>query len=471
MERLIKIGSIVPKHSKEIKESRMGLGMEKLDRDAFDPERVYDKVAALGVKWIRLQSGWQKTEKEEGVYDFAWLDSQVDNLRMRGLIPWMCLCYGNVLYDELAKEYLGAVGCPPIRTKRAYDAWIRYVEAVVTHFKGRIEYYEVWNEPEGGWTWRPAPNPKEYAEFCIRTGGVIKAADPDAKVITGSHYDDTLHYFNEEFLNGTLSVSDAVTYHSYNYDETLSMQRVKALNALIKHYGGNAEVIQGESGSQSKTGGNGALYWVRTNPEMQAKQMLRHTVADLLTGCKFSSVFSAVDMAENLDAKAGQPITTCGYFGLLGAEFDSTTGTLVGDYYEKPSYFAFQNLCSVFDENVEMIEVPVIFTPKASIRIDGRDCPTRELIYGGLKKENGACAFVYWNATDMVVVKGYESSVSFEVSGMPTGVRLIDPMDGAIYELPEAVVTEKNGLYSFSNLPVRDYPMILTFGNFIPEER
>ena len=43
----------------------MGLGMEKLDRDAFDPERVYDKVAALGVKWIRLQSGWQKAEKAE----------------------------------------------------------------------------------------------------------------------------------------------------------------------------------------------------------------------------------------------------------------------------------------------------------------------------------------------------------------------------------------------------------------------
>ena len=65
----------------------MGLGMEKLDRDAFDPEKVYDKVAALGVKWIRIQSGWQKTEKEEGVYDFAWLDSQVDNLLSRGLPP------------------------------------------------------------------------------------------------------------------------------------------------------------------------------------------------------------------------------------------------------------------------------------------------------------------------------------------------------------------------------------------------
>ena len=66
----------------------------------------------------------------------------------------------------------------------------------------------------------------------------------------------------------------------------------------------------------------------------------------------------------------------------------------------------------------------------------------------------------------MVVFKGYESSVTFELSGMPSGVHLIDPMDGAIYELPETVVTEKNGLYSFKNLPVRDYPMILTFGDF-----
>ena len=468
MERMKKIGTVKPSHAKDIKESRMGLGMEKLDRDAFDPEKVYDKVAALGVKWIRLQSGWQKTEKDEGVYDFSWLDSQVDHLLERGLVPWLCLCYGNILYDALAKEYVGAVGCVPIRTERAYEAWLRYVEETVKHFKGRIEYYEVWNEPEGDWTWRPKANPKEYAEFCIRTGRAIKSVNPSAKVITGSHYDDTMHFFNEEFTYGTLSVSDAVTYHSYNYDETLSIQRVRALRTLIRHYGGNAEIIQGESGSQSKTGGNGALYWVRTNPEMQAKQLLRHTVADLLTGCKFTSVFSCVDMAENLDAKEGEPITTGGYFGLLGAEFDPRTGTLVGDYYAKPSYYAFQNLCAIFNENVEPIEIASIFTPKVSTRIDGRDCPTRELIYGGIQKSNGSKAFAYWNSTDMVTVGSYEGSVSFELSGVSGEVKLIDPRDGSIYEIPESVVTKtEHHLYRFCNLPVRDYPLILAFGDFI----
>ena len=103
MERLKKLGTLRCVSSIEVSESPMGLGMEKLDRDAFDPEKVYDKVASLGVKWIRIQSGWQKTEKKEGVYDFSWLDSQVDNLISRGLKPWLCLCYGNSLYDDLAK--------------------------------------------------------------------------------------------------------------------------------------------------------------------------------------------------------------------------------------------------------------------------------------------------------------------------------------------------------------------------------
>ncbi len=467
MERFQKIGTVKPLNSKDITDSQMGLGMEKLDRDAFDPEKVYDKVAALGVKWIRLQSGWQKTEKEEGIYDFAWLDSQVDNLLKRGLKPWLCLCYGNILYDDLAKQYVGAVGCPPIRTERAYNAWLKYVEVTVSHFKGRIEYYEVWNESDGGWTWRPEPNPKEYAEFCVKTANAIKTADKNAKVITGSHYQDSLQFFNEEFANGTLAVSDAVTYHSYNYDESLSMQRVNALKTLIKFYGGNAEVIQGESGSQSKSGGSGALFWIRTNEQMQAKQMLRHTVADLLTGVKFTSIFSCVDMAENLDAKEGEPITTCGYFGLLGADFDKKTGSLIGDYFEKPSYHAFQNLCAIFNENTVPFEFPSIFVQQESSRLGRKDCPTKELIYGGVAKANGSKAFAYWNATDMVIVQDYENTVSFELAGISGDVKLIDPKDGSIYSVGEEILTRtENNLYIFKNLPVKDYPLIITFGDF-----
>lgn len=80
----MKVGVLQPKKSKDVQTSKIGIGFEKLDRDVFDPEKAYDRVAELGVKWVRIQSGWQRTERQKGVYDFAWLDKVVDNLIARG---------------------------------------------------------------------------------------------------------------------------------------------------------------------------------------------------------------------------------------------------------------------------------------------------------------------------------------------------------------------------------------------------
>ena len=83
MERLKLAAKIKAKKSIDIEKSKIGLGFEKLDRDVFDPEKAYDYVGKLGVKWIRLQSGWQRTERQKGIYDFEWLDKVVDNIMTR----------------------------------------------------------------------------------------------------------------------------------------------------------------------------------------------------------------------------------------------------------------------------------------------------------------------------------------------------------------------------------------------------
>ena len=133
MDRLIKTGKIKPKTSLEVKSSKIGIGFEKLDRDVFDPEKAYGKLGKIGIKWVRIQSGWQRTETEKGIYNFEWLDKVVDNLINLGLTPWICLCYGNALYGGMAKEIFGAVGCPPIFTDEQKQAWKNYVSAVVKH--------------------------------------------------------------------------------------------------------------------------------------------------------------------------------------------------------------------------------------------------------------------------------------------------------------------------------------------------
>ena len=67
MYYLNEIGSINCKDSFHTSGNRFGIGLEKLDRSMYDPSDVYDRLKNTGVKLVRIQSGWAKTEKKEGI--------------------------------------------------------------------------------------------------------------------------------------------------------------------------------------------------------------------------------------------------------------------------------------------------------------------------------------------------------------------------------------------------------------------
>ena len=207
MFRLQNIGRISPCHARDVRTSKIGLGFEKLDRDVFDPANAYDPVAALGVKWIRIQSGWARTERKKGVFDFAWLDMIVDNLIARGLQPWMCLCYGNGLYDDAAAKVFGAVGCPPIKTEEQKAAWHRYVATVAARYSGRVAHFEVWNEPDGDWCWKHGANGREYGEFALATAAAVREGNPRAHTIMGSRCTQNLGRLSDVARTGTLAAA------------------------------------------------------------------------------------------------------------------------------------------------------------------------------------------------------------------------------------------------------------------------
>jgi hypothetical protein len=264
-------GKLTPRHSLDGPSPLLGIGFEKLDRDVFDPEKAYDKLAAIGIKYVRLQSGWQRTEKKKGSYDFAWLDSIVNNLIQRGLTPWLCLCYGNELHTPAAKKFFGAVGVPPIKTQAERDAWDAYVRATVSHFKDRIHLYEIWNEPDGDWCWKPRQNPYEYGEFAIATAKTIRATDPSAQIAAfGITSPGHLPFLAGSFDTGLAQHIDAVTYHYYTTNELAYPQTINAFRSLLHSYNPNLKIIQGESGAQSRPDGEGALRRLPWTPLRQA---------------------------------------------------------------------------------------------------------------------------------------------------------------------------------------------------------
>lgn len=467
MERLIPVGKIAAKSALDVACSQLGIGFEKLDRNVFDPEKAYDKIGNLGVKWIRLQSGWQRTERTKGVYDFSWLDDIVDNLIRRGMIPWLCLCYGNDLYTDSAKNVFGAVGCPPIHTEEERVAWHNYVKATAIHFKGRVQYYEVWNEPDGAWCWKHGVSAREYAAFTIATAKAAREGDESAKIIGGALCGISYTYTSDMLAAGMADAIDAISFHRYSADEFNVVRDAKALRALLDVYNPRIEMIQGESGTQSSSKGAGALRGGAWTPHKQAKYLLRHRITDFLCGFKFTSHFTSVDMIEALNGTVDNKASYLdyGYFGVLSADFDEN-GFATGDYSPKPAYWALQNLASVFCENFKAAELPIYFAPEHSPRIFESDFKEKSLMWAGFKRENGASAFAYWNSADLMTTD-FESTVTLITPLKDSAIHLIDLMDGTIYALPENMIEQLGETtIKLKNIPIRDYPLLLTFGDF-----
>ena len=466
MEQLKKVGKVSPKNSKDIKYSKIGLGFEKLDRDVFDPGKAYDKVAECGVKWARIQSGWQRTEKQKGVYDFGWIDSVVDNFLSRGIKPWICLCYGNKLYTEIAKEVFGAVGCAPIFSDEEKCAWINYVKAIVEHFKGKVTYFEIWNESD--WIWKPKANAQELGEFTIATAKAIKEVNPDAKTIGVALAElNNIAFMSEALATGMGDYLDFISFHKYTRNEKYIFETANTIRALAKAYNPKLEIIQGESGSQSKSYGHGALSTGAWTENIQAKQLARRMIADLMTDVHFTSYFSCLDMIEGLLGNVNDKASYLdyGYFGVLGASFDES-GRSTGEYYKKPSYYALQNICSIFSNECKPCTIPTVICSEYSKRKFDYQPEAFDLISGGFEKENGK-AFVYWYPSN-IMTTSYESSINIKFFTQYDKVQLVDIMDGTIYDIPRDMIEDLGGhIYRISELPVRDTPLLLTFGDFL----
>lgn len=468
MRRLKEIGKIKTYNSKELKTTKFGIGLEKLDRNLFNPAKTYDYIEALGVKYVRLQSGWARTEKKEGVYDFTWLDEVIDNLIKRGLKPWLCMCYGNGIYSPKANEYFGGVGVPPIFTQRERDAWCNYCKKTAEHFKNRVEMYEVWNEPDGIWCWKHGVNGTEYGNFVIETSKAIKSVDENAKILAGSMAQRfNLSWMKDAFNTGMADFIDMYTYHNYSADCKHIEATVRMLRSIINEYGSHIKLVQGEAGAPSEINGAGAMSAGLWTEDKQAKLMLRRHICDLQSEVEFFSHFTTVDMVEALNGLSADKASYLdyGYFGVLSAEFDEN-GYSIGEYTPKKSYYALQTLSAVFHD-AKISEMPIMgYYSEYTQKIFGVSESYANLEKCAFCKDNGSLAFCYYKHTD-VMTESFEGLVSFVVNLPREKMHLVDLMNGKVYQIPEDMIADEgNGVFRLMFLPVRDYPLLLTFGDF-----
>ncbi len=449
------LGKLVTRPATAIAASPLGVGFETLDRRMFDPDRTYEHLVRLGVKWARVQTGWARTETVRGKYDFAWLDAIIDDLRKTGVEPWFNVTYGNRLYTPDAADE-SAVGWAPIHRDEAREGWRRFVRALAEHFRGRVRHWEIWNEPTEGWFWKPGkPSPAGYVDLVKLTAPEIRAAIPDSVLIGGA-----LSGMPTEYLRGCLEAGiathvDKISYHPYQLiPEKDYQKRVSAWREMIARYNPSLALWQGECGCPSEEGGVGALSKHRWNEMRQARWLLRRTLNDLRLGLEQISYFHLVDQLKyswasgpEKDLAAKEQKNLKASFGLLRGE----------DYTPKPSYYAYQVLCNLFDADTLRADLTMQFNVEPS----GNKPVEAEKICSGCFVRRGYPLQAYWWPSDVqedfaaqsigLVLPGKDAPLSRPV--------LIDPLRNEVFRLAGS---QTAGVWAFPSVPLTDYPMIIT---------
>ncbi|MGB8479575.1 MAG: hypothetical protein WCE63_12145 [Acidobacteriaceae bacterium] len=232
---------IPPRRSSQLQEAPAGVNTS-LPRLPYLPwtERWWTRIYDGGFKYVRIgqyedtsdMTGWDWIEHKKGVLEIKpEVDEYVDSLIANGATIELQLLYGNPIYTSQAGVLpTGIVPTPasvhnpdfglysifwPPTTPDQIAAFLRYTRWMVNHFRGRIQYYSLWNEEDGSY-WNPRPNPQEYGRLLGLFAKTVRQTDPNAKIVFGGQA--TL---DPEFARGALEACDCASeidvfaYHTY----------------------------------------------------------------------------------------------------------------------------------------------------------------------------------------------------------------------------------------------------------------
>jgi len=422
---LKQIGWITTRPAQDIASSDWSVGCETLDRDQAKFSVYKDYVGELGAKHGRLQSGWAKCEKQKGVYDFAWLDECIYGLDEQSVKPWVCLCYGNPIYKSTIQ--LGSTLAPIVHSDEAMAAWLKYVEATLTRYKGVVNEWEIWNEPFG--------QGKDYAIMVLATAELIKRIQPDAVILVTAIRDDDRTVLLEALKTaGKLELVDYWIYHPYTRNPDTTYASVEKMKQQLAAYRSKYKVYQGEVGCPSILEWTHALAQYPWTEYSQAKWDLRRMAGDRVRSIP-SNIFTIINLKYPNMLQS---------FGLIRSN-------LLHEFiYKRPAYYAVQHMMSFFDDAVR---------PVGILKIESES--PREITVARFDKAGTSVALLWYSdqiPSDDLAWERVDLTVKGVTFDDPIYVEMIT---GKVFELDRSAWKSEGGNTTFTQLPVWDSPMML----------
>ena len=193
----------------------------------FNREKAFTYARALGVTRLRVNANWafmlsakqQKTKKKPAGlhYNFATIDSVVDAAARHGIRVHLSLTGPAPAWAE-GKKKLG-------NYKPNQKEFGVFAAAAAAHFKGRVDRYSIWNEPNWiTWLGPLSSGPSQYRGLYSRGYAAIKKADPKAKVLIG----ETAPYAQEGRATAPIAFLRGVACLNKKYKRVRKCTKLKA---------------------------------------------------------------------------------------------------------------------------------------------------------------------------------------------------------------------------------------------------
>lgn len=264
-----------------------------------------------GVKWIRTEISWHDIDTAAGApYNWMQLERNIDSLTSWGFkiiallkeTPnWYTTNPDSLTHPEYNKYY----------APKDTVEWERFLDSVVTKFGSKIDYWEIWNEPDGPFLSVPPPYipnmqvAKKNAYMLLLKSAYRKIKsfnDPNDSILLGGLTSrvilDKKQFFDGLFTDSAFKYFDIMNFHlyeaAYSFRDTLlaKMQTYGISNKPIWITETNPwRLLAGNGGNSLTNTSNYLCTWINDtiinyfNPSVICWFNMRNWVTSLGTVC------------------------------------------------------------------------------------------------------------------------------------------------------------------------------------------
>ena len=216
--------------------------------DPFIDGATLERLGRGGVGTLRVNFGWGLVQPSRGApYNWSQYDLEVAGAAVNG-IRVLATVYGSPTWAEPSPEY------PPLGS--ALPGFASFARAAVARYGAHgtfwrqhpelpyrpIEDWQLWNEPNSVYFWKPAPDPRSYLTVLRAFHGAVKRADPDGSVMLGGLFPtpkgiDMPAFMSDLYRLRAAKLFDEAAVHPYAADPERALAATEQLRGLLDRAG------------------------------------------------------------------------------------------------------------------------------------------------------------------------------------------------------------------------------------------